>query len=288
MMRKILIQTTIEPAVEDWSILRFTRLAQLLRAQRDSNGEPVFEVVARDRAAIGQSDPILIGLDKSDIDVLWLLAVDIGNGLNAEECQAIERFRERGGGMMVARDHMDLGWSVCGLPGIGAAHHFHTHNPEPDPSRRVNDDTGTPAIQWPNYHSGSNGDYQPVTICPPLHPVLADPDSPTGAIRWFPSHPHEGAISAPPGQDARVIAQGRSIASGRTFNLAVAFEREGKRGRAIAESTFHHFTDYNWDALMGCPIFVSEAPGDGIRRNPAQLDDIHRYVVNLAHWLLPA
>jgi hypothetical protein len=258
-MRNILIQTTIEAAVEDWSIQRFSLLVQLLRDQRDANGAPLFKVLARDRAVGGQPDPVLAGLDRSDIDVLWLLAVDVGNGLHPEECRAIERFRQRGGGVLVARDHMDLGSSVCGLAGIGAAHHFHTHNPEHDERRRVNDDTGTPAILWPNYHSGRNGDYQPVTICAPLHPVLADPSSPTGAIRWFPAHPHEGAVSAPPGQDARVIAQGRSIVSGEMFNLAVAFEG-----------------------------FVSEAPGDGMHTHPAALADIHRYVVNAVHWLANA
>jgi hypothetical protein len=287
-MRKILIQTTIEPAVEDWSIQRFSLLVQLLRDQRDANGAPLFEVLARDRAVSGQADPVLAGLDRSDIDVLWLLAVDVGDGLHPEECRAIERFRQRGGGVLVARDHMDLGSSVCGLDDIGAAHHFHSHNPEHDARRRVNDDTGTPAIQWPNYHSGRNGDYQPVTICAPLHPVLADPSSPTGAIRWFPAHPHEGAVSAPPGQHARVIAQGRSIVSGEMFNLAVAFEGEGGRGRALAASTFHHFADYNWDAQQGCPGFVSEPPGDGMHTHPAALADIHRYVVNAANWLLPA
>jgi hypothetical protein len=287
-MRKILIQTTIEPAVEDWAIHRFSQLVRLLRDQRDAAGAPVFHVLARDRALSGQPDPVLASIDRSDIDELWLMAVDIGNGLDAQECQAIERFRLRGGGLLVARDHMDLGSSVCGLAGIGAANHFHTHNPEADLRRRVNDDVGTPAIQWPNYHSGCNGDYQPVTICAPLHPVLADPSSPTGAIRWFPAHPHEGAISAPPGQDARVIAQGRSLASGELFNLAVAFERQDGRGRAIAESTFHHFADYNWDPQLGCPGFVSEAPGDGLRRNPAALADIQRYVLNVAHWLLPS
>jgi hypothetical protein len=287
-MRKILIQTTIEPAAEDWAIHRFSQLVQLLRDQRDGGGAPLYEVVARDRAVRGQPDPVLSTIDRSDFDALWLLAVDVGDGLDPLECQAINRFRQRDGGLLVARDHMDLGSSVCGLDGVGVANHFHTRNPETDLRRRVNDDTGTPSIQWPNYHSGCNGDYQPVAICPPLHPVLADPASPTGAIRYFPAHPHEGAISAPSGQGARVIAQGRSLVSGEMFNLAVAFEREDGHGRAMVESTFHHFADYNWDLRLGCPGFVSEAPGDGFHRNPAALAEFQRYVTNVAAWLLPA
>ncbi len=44
---------------------------------------------------------------------------------------------------------------------------------------------------------------------------------------------------------ARVIATGISKASGRSFNIAVAFEPSASAGPAIAESTFHHFADYS-------------------------------------------
>lgn len=291
--RRILVQTTIAHAAEDWTIDRFSRLVQLLSeqrhengdAQRDTNAQPMFDVIARNREPGDAPDSVLATLDESAIDVLWLLAVDTGHGLHPQECRAIERFRRRGGGVMVARDHMDLGSSVCGLEGIGLAHHFHTRNQEADEKRRVNDDTATSYIHWPNYHSGRNGDYQELQVCGAVHPVLADPASATGAIRYFPAHPHEGAVSAPPGQPARVIACGRSQVSGETFNLAVAFEPHDGQGRAIAQSTFHHFADYNWDARAGCPGFVSEAPGDGMATNPAALADIHRYVVRATRWL---
>jgi len=283
--RKILVQTTIAPTTDDWAIDRFSQMVRLLEDQRDAQGRPAFDVRARNRASGGAPDSVLSTLDISDVDVLWLLAVDVGDGLHEQECRAIERFRQRGGGLLVTRDHMDLGSSVCGLAGIGLAHHFHSRNPEPDARRRVNDDTATSYIHWPNYHSGRNGDYQDVEVCGPVHPVLADPASRTGAIRYFPAHPHEGAVSAPPDQDARVIARGRSKASDEHFNLAVAFERNAGLGRAIANSTFHHFADYNWDPRTGCPSFVSEAPGDGMVTNPAALADIQRYVVNAAYWL---
>lgn len=288
MTKRILVQTTIAPTQEDWSIARFGMLVHLLRAQRDGAGRPAFDVIARDREPGGAADSLLSRLDETDIDVLWLLAVDIGNGLHECECAAIERFRQRGGGVMVARDHMDLGSSLCALTGIGQANHFHSHNQEADLRRRVNDDQGTPHIHWPNYHSGSNGDYQQVLVLPPVHPVLADPTSASGAIRFFPAHPHEGAISAPPGTLARVVAVGRSKASGEQFNLAVVFEANENWGRAITQSTFHHFADYNWDPATGCPGFVSEAPGQGMLRQPAALADIQRYVVNAAHWLAGA
>jgi hypothetical protein len=89
-----------------------------------------------------------------------------------------------------------------------------------------------------------------------------------------------------------VIATGVSQATGRDFNLVVAFEcrddGHGNRlGRAVAESSFHHFVDYNWDISKGCPTFLYESPGDEIQRDPERLSGIKTYVTNLARWLAP-
>ena len=281
----ILLQTTIMTNEDDWHIGRFSLLRTLLEKLRDEAGQPLFTVMARDRATVGKPDPILSKLDTSAFDELWLFAVDEGDGLDAADCEAIERFRRRGGGLLVTRDHMNLGGSVCALGEVGSAHQFHTTNPDPDVSRQAVDDTQTSAILWPNYHSGANGDFQTIEVVDPPHPVLSDPASPTGAIRYLPSHPHEGSVGAPRGTDARVIAQGKSKISGRRFNLVVAFESVGGAGPAIAESSFHHFADYNWDPSRGCPSFVSENPGNGLCASPEALHAIHTYVANLALWL---
>ena len=233
---------------------------------------------------MGAPDGVLATLDEGTFDQLWLFAVDIGNGLTPDDCDGITRFRDHGGGMLVTRDHMDLGSSICTLSGVGAAHHFHTRNVDPDALREV-DDPYTTNILWPNFHSGANGDFQTIEVKAPPHPVLASPQSPTGTIRHLPSHPHEGAVSAPAGQHARVIATGRSQITGREFNLAVAFESERGNGRAIAESTFHHFADYNWDPALGAPSFVTEPVGAALGRNPIAMADVHRYVRNIALWL---
>src|SRR5262245_3477104 len=97
---RILLQTTIPTTEDDWSIARFSQLAELLRAQRDAEGRPLYDVVARDRDAPGRPDAVLSALDHSDFDQLWLFAVDTGDGLTPEDCQAISRFRARGGGLM--------------------------------------------------------------------------------------------------------------------------------------------------------------------------------------------
>jgi hypothetical protein len=282
---KVLLQTTIATTADDWSIARFSRLGALLRGQHDSEGRPVFEVTLRDRGPSGAPDPVLAALDKSDFDEMWLFAVDVGDGLTAQDCEGISRFRRNGGGLLVTRDHMDLGSSVCSLGGVGKAHYFHSRNLDPDLARRAIDDPYTTYISWPNYHSGANGDFQEIEVNGPVHPVLADPASPTGAIRFLPSHPHEGAIGAPEGEAARVIARGTSKATGRRFNIAVAFEPGADRGPAIAESTFHHFADYNWDTRSGAPSFVTEPPGGTIMRTSQAIADAHRYVVNVARWL---
>jgi dipeptidyl aminopeptidase/acylaminoacyl peptidase len=286
MQKKILLQTTIPPTSDDWSIARFGLLAEFLDSQTAPDGSRLFSVSARDRDAAGAPDTVLSKMDSSGFDELWLFAVDTGDGLTPEDCAAISRFRHRGGGLLVTRDHMDLGSSVCTLGGVGAAHHFHSKNPERDPLRRRIDDPFTTPILWPNYHSGANGDYQEITSEGELHPVLRDPRSPGRALRFLPAHPHEGAVSAPPGDEsARVIAKGRSVVTGTDFNIAVAFEPFGNDGPAIAQSTFHHFADYNWDLRSGAPSFVTEKPGKGMAKNPKALESTKLYARNLAFWL---
>jgi len=280
----VLLQTTIEHVENDWHIGRFSMLRQYLASLPTPDGGPRFEVTARDRGPVHEPDPVLSSLDRSAYDELWLFAVDTGDGLHEADRAGLLRFRARGGGLMITRDHMDLGSSVCTLGSIGAAHRFHTHNidgPAPPP-----DDRGTPDILWPNFHSGANGDFQQVQAELPLHPVMLDSESETGAVMYLPAHPHEGAVVAPEGDpSARVIATGRSQATGQRFNLAVAFERGDTGGRAIAQSTFHHFVDYNWDPRCGSPDFVTEAPGGNLASTPRAMASVQHYVRNAALWL---
>jgi hypothetical protein len=277
---KILLQTTIPVTQDDWSIARFDLLRGFLAGLKDQTGAPLFDVTARDRAPLGSPDPVLSNLGGSDYEALWLFAVDNGDNLTPEDCGGITAFRQRGGGIMVTRDHMDLGSSICTLGGIGAAHHFHTRNVHPDDARHMIDDPFTTYISWPNFHSGANGDYQEISVAGPMHPVLA-------GVRYLPAHPHEGDVDAPPGDaSARVIAMGRSKVTGRPFNLAVAFEASKAGGRAIAQSTFHHFADYNWDIAAGCPSFVSEPPGHAMAADPAAQESVRTYARNVALWLV--
>ena len=287
---KILLQTTIPHTEDDWHIGRFSLLHEHLLSLTDENGNALYDITARNREDDESGNDIMLrDLDTSDFDQLWLFAVDTGDGLSTEDCAGISRFRQRGGGIFSTRDHNDLGSSLCTLGGIGAAHYFHSKNPDPDPERHVRDDVFATTIDFPNYHSGSNGDYQKVRVEGDLHELLRRPDG--SVIEHFPAHPHEGGVGAVEGnQYSRVIATSSSKVTGRPFNLVVALdgcrdEHGNQLGRAIAESSFHHLVDYNWDIDMGCPSFLEEPPGDGIKQNPEGLNDIKTYVANVARWL---
>lgn len=287
----ILLQTTIPTTEDDWSIARFSLLRDHLASIKDEQGVPLYNVTTRDREVDGAgNDAVLSVLDQTDFDELWLFAVDTGNGLTGADCEGITRFHQRGGGIFTTRDHNDLGSSLCTLGGVGSAHYFHSQHQDPDPSRHHRDDVDSTAISWPNYHSGANGDYQRINPVEPVHELLKRD---AGVIEYFPAHPHEGSVGVPEGEEsARVIARGHSQVTGRQFNLIVAFEqrddRHGNRlGRALAESSFHHLVDYNWDTSKGCPSFLTEPPGDEIKRDPSRLADIKTYVNNAARWLAP-
>jgi hypothetical protein len=182
-----------------------------------------------------------------------------------------------------------LGCCLSRLGTLGVVNEFHDKSVDPS---SMCDDQDTPSISWPNYHSGANGDYQPVLAADPVHELLRTNRSPSGRIECFPAHPHEGLVSAT-GPYATAIAQGRSTTTGRHFNLAVVIDGEpapdGRpMGRAVAESTFHHFADYNWDLDCGAPSFVSEPPGKQIKADPGRLEIFKNYVRNVATWLQPA
>lgn len=282
-MARILVSTTIPFAADDWHVGRFRLLCDHLAGLGH-------QVTARDRAVDACGDDVVLAdLAAAPFEQLWLFAVDVGGGLTAADCAGINAFRARGGGVLATRDHQDLGACLARLGTFGAAHHFHSVNREPDPARHCIDDRVTTAITWPNYHTGENGDPQPVTAVGAPHPLLR---TAAGTIHYLPAHPHEGAVGVPAGAEAfaRVVATGVSTVSGRAVNLAVAFDGERDAdgrplGRAVAESTFHHFCDYNWDPRSGCPSFVSEPPGDGMLRDGRALADTHAYVANLAAWL---
>jgi hypothetical protein len=269
---------------DDWHVEHFSLLAAELGRWA--------EVTARNREPDSTGDdPILAGLSREQFDELWILAVDAGQALTSREIAAINQFIRDGGGVLTARDHGNMGMWLRSIEGVGAANYFHDPTCwDPDPEQRCRDDIETPSIDWPNYHSGNNGDVQSIRIVEPLHELVRNPRAASGHIERLPAHPHEGAVAVPPNEPrARSVARGHSSVTGREFNLAIAFERTATSpARAIAESSFHHFADYNWDTSLTAPSFVTEPASDATRRDPHLLDDTRVYVANCVAWLAPA
>ncbi len=289
---KILLQTTIPYTENDWHIGRFSLLHEHLASLKDEIGDALYQITARniEKNEAG-NDEVLSKLYETDFDELWLFAVDVGDGLTKMDCAGITKFRQRGGGIFSTRDHQDLGSSLCTIGGIGAAHYFNSKQNDPNDDRNCRDDQDTRNIDFPNYHSGANGDYHAIEAVGEVHELLKKTDGST--IEYFPAHPHEGGVGVPENDDsAKVVATGTSKISGNDFNLIVAFDRSQDQhgnncGRGIAESSFHHLVDYNWDVKKGCPDFVEESPGNGYEKNPENLNDIKTYAENLAKWLAP-
>src|ERR1043165_3979860 len=142
----ILLQTTIPSVEDDWKIDRFFLLRDHLASLAD------YKVTTRNREANAAGDDnVLSVLDTTDVDELWLFAVDTGDGLTGPDCEGITRFHQKGGGILRTGDHADLGSSLCTLGGVGRAHFFHSQHLDPDSSRHVRDDQDTTSITWPNY-----------------------------------------------------------------------------------------------------------------------------------------
>ncbi|MEO1041057.1 MAG: hypothetical protein AAFX52_02085 [Pseudomonadota bacterium] len=283
MANRILLKTTIGPVEDDWNIARFSILKQHLEALGHA-------VEARDRVEDERDDTDLIALPESDFDQLWLFAVDVEDALTEGDAAAISVFRRRGGGLLVTRDHEDMGASLLRLGSVGVAHHFHSSNQEPDRTRHAVDDQATSYLSWPNYHTGANGDYQEILTPVPSHDLLRRSDG--SPIQFLPAHPHEGVVSCPKeaGGAACKIIRGRSVVTGNQFGIAVAFDGERDEdgrslGRAVAQSTFHHFVDPNLDPSKPLPSFCTEEKGSGMVTHPKAAQDSLRYIENLADWL---
>ena len=73
----ILLQTTIPNVEDDWNIDRFSLLRDHLAALGD------YKVTTRNREMNAEgNDNVLSVLDETDVDELWLFAVDTGDGLS--------------------------------------------------------------------------------------------------------------------------------------------------------------------------------------------------------------
>src|SRR6202165_690987 len=161
MPTRILVKTTIGPVADDWHVGRFSLLTDHLRSLKDSSGGVLYDVVARDRSENQKGDDTdLLQLANGAYDQLWLIGTEETGALTSGDVENVAQFSRRGGGILLTRDHQDLGACLTRLGALGTTQYFQTANPDPDESHRCCDDFETPSISWPNYHSGANGDLQ--------------------------------------------------------------------------------------------------------------------------------
>ena len=168
-----------------------------------------------------------------------------------------------------------------------AAHYFHAEScREPDRSRWCRDDKDTPTIDFPNYHSGANGDAQPVLAVEPSHPLLTWPEG--GRIEWLPSHPHEGAVAPPAGDPhARTVARGRSVVSGQRSTWWWPSSGAASFRAAPLPNPASTTSQTTTGTLRVAHRRSSRAPRSGLKANPEALKHTTRYVENLVRWLGP-
>src|ERR1041384_8459865 len=97
----ILLHTTIPNVEDDWNIDRFSLLREHLASIKNGDDPPVYKVTVRNREVNAEgNDTVLSVLDTTDVDELWLFAVDTGHGLTVPDCQGITRFHQCGGGIL--------------------------------------------------------------------------------------------------------------------------------------------------------------------------------------------
>jgi hypothetical protein len=188
-------------------------------------------VTARNRH-LGETDPILSTLDTLAYDQLWLFAVDIGGGLSSPDAAAIMSFRERGGGVLTARDHQDLGSCLLSLGSIGGSTTSTPRTRARGPPRRP----GHPDHLVAQLPLGRQR----------RRPAGGrDRSAPRAAADHADGQRSHRVVPGPPPRGRRVRTArrsagagdrvcGRSTVTGRRFNLAVCLDGETRRRATVA------------------------------------------------------
>src|SRR5262245_13537622 len=113
-MHRILLKTTSSFIEDDWHIGRFALLQRHLRSLIGADGSPLYEVDARDRIGNNAGDDAdLRAAGEGAYDQVWLIGTDSAGALTRRDIDAVARFRQSGGGLLLTRDHQDQGSCLC-------------------------------------------------------------------------------------------------------------------------------------------------------------------------------
>ena len=238
---------------------------------------------------------MLSRLGDGAFDELWLFAVDTGQGLTPREREALFEFHARGGGILTARDHQDLGASLCGIPCSAPWSTFTVFSPR---ARR----RGASPTMTTRRSRGPTTTLAGTAICsrsspraPPIRSCSATGTRPRGDPRPVPRAPARGGGGPPPGDPStRVVAEGHSTRTGApsTWWSPPSGRAATTGGCMVGPSPTRRTSTTSATTTgisrPGAPTFVDDPPEYQVAANRHALDDIKTYVRNAARWLAPA
>lgn len=250
-------------------------------------------------------------------DEIWFFGLNSVPNLTAAEVQLLDQFMAapKSGGVLVTGDHADLGKGITfQITRAGKMRKY----PAPDAIPKIWNTTlveGSDANSTYDFDDQSDDvpqsiRYRRYYMYSPFalkrryrpHPVLCGP---TGPVRVFPDHQHEGEAIAPTPvagdpawptkaghQEApEVIAWGRikdpaAVNHGKEIGLASAYNGHNVDvGRIVADSTWHHWFDINLTGILPPPS--PYAGFDDTAAGLAALKHIDAYFLNCGVWLAP-
>ncbi|HEV7905825.1 MAG TPA: hypothetical protein VGO96_18440 [Pyrinomonadaceae bacterium] len=259
------------------------------------------------------TDPELDILNK--FDQIWFFGHNSDPDLSKDELELLDAFMKppKCGGVLVTGDHENLGRGIAGqirragkmrlypAPKRDGAEHNTTLEEGPDENATFDENDQSDDLpqtiiykRFPVWSQpGFKRLYRP-------HPVLCGPDGP---IDVLPDHQHEGEAIAPTdeqldadwptrvdGHQERpvVIAHGKTKEPGagnREFGVVSAYDGHNVNvGRIVADSTWHHWFDFN---LLGIDLPPHYLGFEATPRGRAALKKIDAYFLNCGVWLAP-
>ena len=251
-------------------------------------------------------------------DEIWFFGFKREPDLTKKEEALLDQFmgRDRRGGVLVTGDHENRGRSIAGqITRAGKMRQYPAPGSEP-PGWNTTLEEGPDENEVFDANDQHDDRAQKIRLthfplwtplgfrrCFRPHPVMCGPN---GLIDVFPDHEHEGEAVTPKKPSAAewpkvnghrelpvVIAWGKikdpcADKFGQEIGLVSAYDgHQVNVGRIVADSSWHHWFDFN---LLGLPHRHPPDPYAGFDATPegrAILSKLDGYFLNCATWLAP-